>query len=104
MTIFLLLLFIVLLVAGSLWAYREVRHSAQDGRPRSRLLFWIGLASTMAVSPCLGFAVGVVIACSPANAANLCGMFGFLTAPLAFLASVPAYLILWARRGRRAPG
>ena len=104
MTIFLLLLFIVLLVAGSVRVYRKARHSARDGRPRSRLLFWIGLASTMAVSSCLGFAVGVAVACLPSSAANLCGMSGFLSAPLAFLASIPAYLILWARLGRRAPG
>lgn len=104
MTIFLLLLFTMLLLAGSVRVYREARYSRRDGQPRSPLLFCIGFVSAMAISACLGFAIGVAAACLPSSAANLCGIYGFLTAPLAFLASIPAYLILWARRGRRAPG
>jgi hypothetical protein len=52
----------------------------------------------------IGTIVGIAVACSPANAGNLCGLVGvFGVGPLLAAAAILMYAHFWAKNARQAP-
>ena len=84
--------------------YYAIYRYAPDPKKEVSVVRYVLVALTVgAVAYVIGTIVGIAVACSPANAGNLCGLFGvFGVGPLLAAAGILMYAHFWAKNARQA--